>query len=64
VHDARTVDERRAYLKLAHVWLAAAVAEEMLRPPCRQPFVFKSLRQLERGRRARSQELTMLRSVF
>jgi hypothetical protein len=28
VHDARTVDERRAYLKLAHVWLAAAMAED------------------------------------
>jgi hypothetical protein len=24
----RTVDERRAYLKLAHVWLEAALAED------------------------------------
>jgi hypothetical protein len=28
VHDARSVDERRAYLKLAHVWLEAALADE------------------------------------
>jgi hypothetical protein len=27
VHDARSVDERRAYLKLAHVWLEAALVD-------------------------------------
>ena len=28
VHSARSIDERGAYLKLAHVWLEAALAEE------------------------------------
>jgi hypothetical protein len=28
VYDARSVDERRAYLKLAHVWLEAALADD------------------------------------
>jgi hypothetical protein len=28
VHDAKTADERRAYLKLAHVWLEAAIAQD------------------------------------
>jgi hypothetical protein len=32
VHDAKTVDERKAYLKLAHVWLEAALAEEPSAP--------------------------------
>jgi hypothetical protein len=32
VHDAKTVDERRAYLKLAHVWLETAIAEEAAPP--------------------------------
>jgi hypothetical protein len=36
VHGARTVEERRAYLKLAHVWLKAASAEENA-PPTMPP---------------------------
>jgi hypothetical protein len=36
VHGARTVEERRAYLKLAHVWLEAASAEENA-PPTMPP---------------------------
>jgi hypothetical protein len=28
VHSAQTIDERGVYLKLAHVWLEAAIAEE------------------------------------
>jgi hypothetical protein len=32
VHGARTVEERRAYLKLAHVWLEAASAQENAQP--------------------------------
>jgi hypothetical protein len=27
VHEAQTINERRAYLKLAHVWLEAASVE-------------------------------------
>ena len=36
VHGARTVDERRAYLKLAHVWLEAASVEDHA-PPALPP---------------------------
>jgi hypothetical protein len=32
VHDAKSVDERRAYLKLAHVWLEAALDEDHALP--------------------------------
>jgi hypothetical protein len=32
VHRTRTVEERRAYLKLAHVWLEAASAEDNAQP--------------------------------
>lgn len=36
VHDAQTVDERRAYLKLARAWLEAALAEDDA-PPAMPP---------------------------
>jgi hypothetical protein len=32
VHGARTVDEPRAYLRLAHVWLEAASVEDHAPP--------------------------------
>lgn len=32
VPDAKTVEERRAYLKIAHVWLEAAAAEDVAPP--------------------------------
>jgi hypothetical protein len=35
VHEAKTIDERRAYLKLGRVWLEAAFAEEV--PPPEMP---------------------------
>jgi hypothetical protein len=35
VHGARSVEERRAYLKLAYVWLEAAATEED--PPLTMP---------------------------
>ena len=36
VHDARTIDERRAYLKLARAWLQAALDQEDA-PPAMPP---------------------------
>jgi hypothetical protein len=45
VHDALTVDERRAYLNLARVWLKAAFAEEKglpSRPPAPRPQIVRT----------------------